>query len=631
MVRIGPNSIVHPTQSIAHPGEVSHMSESISVPLTTAGVNPTVQQFKEAFSLVGFFLLIAVWVSYARLTNPTFGAQGDLPAHYQLTRAYAQSMAEGDLLPRWAGVLDDGRGDAFFTFYPPIFYGLTALAAKLLQTDFINALKVSTLLCLLLAQINAYLLARNFFPKTASVFVAALYVLLPAYSLLTLHRAFLPNSLALAFVPLALLAAHRLLLGEQTKSATALFAFSLSLIVLTHVITTFLCAIAVGLLALCYLPEAGWRGWRNLFLAGLMALALTAFFLLPQQLEMGWVQVKLQTAQQDFRNYFLFAAAPDGNQFRQAWAELNRAASWITVLQTALIALIGLALWRKSQPRAQRLLVRFCVALTAFGLLISLPASLLLWERLPGLAYIQFPWRLQPIVGLCGGLLFAAFLACRTAFSVNARKLLTGALTLLLLGNFLFTYVIAKHAKAEISRAELIRHMENPARPPITLAQLRELEYQEEFTYLAAFSNQVYFRPLSADPLLYAAKKEYGGLDFVTGRGQMLTQRLTNQHREFRVDNAEPVRVRLNTYAYPHWIARLNGNAASIATEPESGLILLDLPAGQHTLTLDFEIRQPVQVWARRISALAWILFAAWVVWLTTQRLKPGVLYSPSA
>jgi hypothetical protein len=228
-------------------------------------------------------------------------------------------------------------------------------------------------------------------------------------------------------------------------------------------------------------------------------------------------------------------------------------------------------------------------------------------------------------------LLLAAFITCRSEFSKGGRKLLTGGLTLLLLGNFLFTYVIAKHAKAEISRTELIKHMENPERPPITLEQLRELEYQEEFTYLAAFANQVYFRPTSADSLLYAASKQYGGLTFINGHGLILTQQLSNQHREFRLDNAEPVRVRLNTYAYPHWIARLDRTPLKLSTEPGSGLMLVDLPAGQHTLTLDYEIYQPAQVWARRISALAWLLFAAWVAWLAAQRWKTGVLYSPSA
>lgn len=610
------------------------MSDTLSVSRETAQISFNAQRLKEGLSLCGFFLLLAVALSYTRLSNPTFGAQGDLPTHYHLTRAYAQSLAEGAWLPRWAGLLDGGNGDAFFTFYPPAFYGVTALAAKLLQTDFINALKVSTLLCLLLAQINAYLFARNFFPKTASVLAAALYLLLPAYSLLTLHRAFLPNSLALSFVPLTLLAAHRLLLSKRVQTATALFAFSLSLIVLTHVITTFLVALAVGLLALCYLPEAGWRGWKNLLLAALLALALTAFFLVPQQLEMSWVQVKLQTAQQDFRNYFLFATAPIDNQFRQAWASFNQAASWITLLQTALVILACVAFWRKPQPLAQRLLLRFCLAITAFGLLISLPVSLPLWERLPGLAYIQFPWRLQPLVGLCGGMVLAAFLSCRTEFRGRGHKLLMGGWVLLLFGNFVFTYVIAKSAKTEISRAALLGHLENPDRAPLTLEQLRELEYKESFTYLSSLANQVYFRPVSANALLYPTSQTYGGLSFVNGHGQILTQQLSNQHREFRLENPEPVTVRVNTYAYPHWVARLNGNAVACKTESTSGLMLLDLPAGQHTLSLDFEIHQPAQVWARRISALAWVLFAAWLLWLANQRLKTHadrVLYSTPA
>jgi hypothetical protein len=33
----------------------------------------------------------------------------------------------------------------------------------------------------------------------------------------------------------------------------------------------------------------------------------------------------------------------------------------------------------------------------------------------------------------------------------------------------------------------------------------------------------------------------------------VLAQRLNNQHRWFRLQNDGPVRVRLNTYLYPHW------------------------------------------------------------------------------
>ena len=91
---------------------------------------------------------------------------------------------------------------------------------------------------------------------------------------------------------------------------------------------------------------------------------------------------------------------------------------------------------------------------------------------------------------------------------------------------------------------------------------------------------------------------------------------MANQSRAFQLTNAEPVRIRLETYAYPHWIARLDGQGTPIQVEPGSGLMLLDVPAGEHTLTFSYERHQPLIIWAQRISALAWVLFAVWVGWL---------------
>src|SRR5262249_22659896 len=155
------------------------------------------------------------------------------------------------------------------------------------------------------------------------------------------------------------------------------------------------------------------------------------------------------------------------------------------------------------------------------------------------------------------GLLVACFLACRQQFSRRGRNLLAACLTWLLLINFVFTYFIARGNKPEISRAQLIQYLETPNLQPMTIEQLREAEYKEDFTYLASLANQIYFRPKGADLLLYSAAHRYGDLVFLSGRGQVLAQQLSNEHREFRVQNDEPVRVRLNTFFYPHWVARL--------------------------------------------------------------------------
>jgi hypothetical protein len=581
------------------------------------------RQSQAALAICLLFTLIAGLLAYARLSNPAFGAQSDLPFHFHFTRAFQQSLAEGDWLPHWAGWLDGGRGEALFTFYPPLCFFLTAALARLFNTDLVNGLKLTTFACLVLAQGSAYLFARAFFKRGLSVLAAASFVLLPGYALITLNRALLPNALALCFVPLVLLAAHRLLWHETASRRgpwTALFAFSLSAIVLTHVVTTYMCAVALGLMTLGYLPIAGWRGVRNLFLAGLIALALTAFFLLPQQLEINWVNVKVLTEQHDFRSYFLFAPPRSASAYHQAWAGLNEAASWITVLQTALAFLASFLLWRKPLSQSQQLLLRFSLGLTAFCLFISLPSSRLLWEWLPGLRYLQFPWRMQPLVALSSGLLLALLGTHALEVDANQRKSLLTFPCLLLLANLVFTYATARPPKQELSHAQVLQLLNASHLPPATTDSLREAQTKDGDDYLAFFGNQISYRPRGSETQLYCAATSYGGLTLLNGRGEIGWQQLTNQRRAFQLRNAEPVRVRLETYAYPHWVARLDGQETPVQVEPGSGLMQLDVPVGEHTLTFDYEIRQPLIIWAQRISALAWILFTAWVVWLGYSR-----------
>lgn len=561
--------------------------------------------------LVPLFLGVAALLAWPRLSSPSFGAAGDLAFHYHFTRAFQQSLAEGDWLPQWAGLLDGGRGEALFTFYPPLCFWLTAKLAQLGQTDLLNGLKLTTFLCLLFAQGSAYALARAFFNQRTSALAAVLFALLPAYPLITLNRALLPNALALCFVPLVLLAAQRLLAQENVAAALLLFAFSVSAIVSTHVVTTYLCALAVALLTLSHLPTAGWRGIRNLALGSGAAFLLTAFLLVPQKLEIDWVNVKVLTEQHDFRSYFLFAPPRSASAYHQAWASLNEAASWITVLQTALVALLGLLLWRKPLPAAQKLLVRFCLACAGFGLLISLPVSTWLWEHLPGLSYLQFPWRFQALVGLSGGLLLACLWSYAQTLPQQQRRALLLWPVLLLLGNGLFTYATARHPKAELSHAQMLTLLNASDLPPTTTEGLREWQTKEDFKYLPLFANQISYRPRGSEVLLYAAAQQYGGLEFISGRGQILEQQLFNQQRRFRLSNAEPVRVRLKTYAYPNWSARLDGAAIPIEREPDTGLMTLALPSGEHTLEFSYATQQPVIRWARRVSAVAWLLFGA--------------------
>jgi len=564
-------------------------------------------------ALLALWLAVSALLTFSRLTHPAFGVQGDLTLHYHITRSYAQSFAEGDWLPRWAGLLDGGRGDALFTFYPPLCYFVSAMSAKLFRLDVLGSIKVVTFLALFIAQVSAYLLAREFFSRKRSLIVSLGYVLLPAYPLICLHRVFLANAFALSFLPLVLLGAYRLLDGRRRASGLAIFVLSFSAVILTHAISTYLCGLTVGLMLVAWLPHAGWRGALRLAGAGLLTLLLAAFFLWPQFVEADWVQLKLQIVQQDYRNYFLFAKPANADRYRQAWAGVNDFTSYLILAQTLMGALLALLCWPAWRRNRLSPLVWFGVLLTGFGLLISLPLSDLLWRYFPGLKFIQFPWRFQPFVAIGCALLAAVAAECWKLLGKRPRMLLAAGLTWLVIANAIFTLMIARLDEKAVTREQVQTLLAAPDAKPITIEEGKRLQNEDDLKYLPYTANQIYFRPPGSDFMLYPPVTQPGSVTLTSGQGRVTLQKLTITHREFLVESETPGQARFETYKHPNWIARLDSRPAEIKAEPNSGLMLIDLPAGQHRLSLEFVARSASERAARWLSIIGWLLFAGWL------------------
>ncbi len=600
------------------------MSQPIQTENTAEKLSP-----KLLAMLILLWLAVAGVLTFSRLTHPAFGVQGDMALHYHITRSYAQSFAEGDWLPRWAGLLDGGRGDALFTFYPPLCYFASALLMNLFGLDVLGSIKVVTFLTLLLAQVSSYLFAREFFSRRLSLIVSLGYVLLPAYPLICLHRVFLANAFALSFMPLALKYAYRSLIGTVPEAvATGLnpqlpsryrswyciiaFALSFSAIIFSHVITTYLTGLTIVFLALSFLPRTGWRGVLPLAKGSVLALMLTAFFLLPQIVEANWVQLKLQLVQQDYRNYFLFAKPLNADRYRQAWAGVNDFTSYLTLTQTligALLALLCKPVWRRDRLSP---LVWFSLAVVAFGLLISLPVADLLWRYLPGLKFIQFPWRFQPYVALGCGLLAAIAVHCWQKTNKRLRMLVMAGLTWLLLACAAFTFMTARLEEKDVTRDQVIAGLTAYDAPPVTIQESKQLQNDDDMKHLPYTANQLYFRPVGSDFNLYPPVTKPGGASFAQGNGQLTIQKLEIARRDFLIETTEASKLKIETYNHPNWIARLNGSEVAIQSESGTGLMLIDVAAGQHQLHLTYEAGYRMATAARIISIVTWafLLFA---------------------
>ncbi|MGE3947526.1 MAG: 6-pyruvoyl-tetrahydropterin synthase-related protein [Blastocatellales bacterium] len=566
------------------------------------------------------WLAISLLMTLPRITHPAYGIQGDLTLHYHITRTYERSLSEGDLIPRWAGLLDGGRGDALFTFYPPLTYALGAFGIRFLGLNLLGTLKLIMFLTLFAAQASAWVLAREFTSRRRSLIASILYVVLPAFPLIAFNRSFLANAVGLAIAPLAIAGAKRLLTGTRTESGLILFLISSSLLVLTHAITTYLTGLTIGLMALGLWRQAGWRGWLRLGGAGLAALALTAFFLWPQVVERNWVQLGLQVVQHGYKNYFLFAESDAASEYRKAWAGVNDVYSIVILCQTTTLLLLGAIVLgylsrggERGAPEAGRV-GWFSLLVACFGLLISLPLSEPLWRYLPGLKFIQFPWRYLPFVSLLTGIAAVSAMAEWSGLRRRPRVIAAAFLTWMVIFNGVFTFMFVRLNEPGLTRERVAELLEGRGAKPLSLDEGRKIQNEDDLQYTAYAANQIYFRPHGTEPVLYPPANEPGGIEVIEGTGEAGLVKNRISHREYGLESGSAVRLRILTHAYPHWVARLDGREIPIAKEPETGLMIVEAPAGKHNLTLDFEIRDPGERAARWISLLAWVGLAGWIV-----------------
>lgn len=580
------------------------------------------------------WLVLALALGWWRWSAPGYGVQGDLPLHYHITRNMVEGMRMGEWGLDWAGLLEGGRGSSLFTFYPPLFYWLTGIISLGSGVSILGSLKLATMLILVFNQWTVWRLAAFYLARRGedqwggwSRLAASLIGTgLPGLALIGINRGFLPQALGMGFLPLVIEGAARILGGERGRGARMSLVGGLCGVVLAHAISAYLTVVALGLLLV---SEGGWREriwWRRVGkVAGLCLLSagLTAFFWLPQVVEIGWVKMDMHIEKQDYHDYLLFAGVANDSPYRRAWQGLNEVAGLVTLGLSGLVLVAGLLAWRWPRGESrERSLIRFGIACALFGVLISLPQLEILWRVIPGLPFVQFPWRWQPVTAMLGGLLVV--LAFREQSGRGGWWRLVGGsvvIGLLIAGLVLTIQLCRPYGGAATARqlAELTgREAEGL---PLTYAESRALQDAGSADFLRYTANLIYFRPRTAETTIYPAVDQPGGLEIRAGTAQVTEQRRTLEERHFRIEATTPVRARLVSYAYPHWRATRNGVPLPISIEAGSGLIEVELPAGSSELRFDYRPPRYPQ-W---ISALT--LLGA-IIWLLARGRRTGAWYT---
>lgn len=535
---------------------------------------------------VGLVIGLLTAVALVPLIRSDTPCSHDGGLHYFRVVAMRHALNKGILFSRWLPDLAFGYGFPFFNYRAAISYYL-ALAPHVAGLALPVALNLVYVLSFLGCAAGAYLLARDLFGPRAGMVAAVAYAYAPYQFLDALERANAPESLALALLPWILWAFRRLALTGRRRWFLA-SAASLALLYCTHNISSLLFTpLLLGFLAVLWLIHRRDGHWVLTAAALILALGVTAFFWAPALLEREYVQLHMSrnNRNNDFHYNFLTLAEILSPPTPVDTSLMNPPMRIHLGLTQAVLAGLGMAVgllrWRDRRRRAW---VIFLALAAAVLVGMSTRASLWLWEHVPLLPFVQFPWRLIGRAALPVALLASVPFAAPPALPRRRRwlHLPTSALAIGLLILSAMPYTFPPHGYC-------------PKAPHPTVEDLFAYEHRSGMVGVdptgSYFPAWVARRP-TGSPL----EERYGGAEPVArfdpttlpAGGSVVEADYGPNRARLVIETPEPFRARYLAFYFPGWQVRVDGEPVETAATTPDGLIAFHVPAGRHAVTVRF-------------------------------------------
>jgi hypothetical protein len=522
----------------------------------------------------------------------------DMFLHFDQMRDFYQGLAAGEFYPRWEEDTNYGFGAPTTCFYPPGVYYLTALLYPLLH-DWTVVLLGAHLLMMMASAAVTYLLARRCMSRAAAALAMMAYVVFPYHAIDQYQREALAELLSFVWMPLMLLFVDKLFAATRPLLPAAGLALSYGAFLWSHPPTAYQFT-----LALCpFLPLLALlrRDWRGLVWAGgglALGLGLSAAYLYPAAVEQDFIRHEIIGKIWPYHETYLFMYAGYSKQYFDFFRLLNL--SWRLYVGMILLSAFALLAWGTAgKARLARLLrsnIVFWTAVGCFASFLMLRISAPLGRRIPRIDIGVFSWRMLAITTLVAALLAGATVQA----ALDARGVrrggwfvLFGTLALaIVLSGTLFTIfgIMAPVNKQEAFQPQEVHR--NYAIIPRTA-------------------------PASTDDLPEMERTRLDG-----GSGPVTIREWKPQHRVIDVNSGGAARLFVRTFNYPGWTATLDGHPAPLATDGETGAMLVGVPAGEHLVTLDF-VDTPARRLGARITLLSFLsVLAALAIGIFARRRK---------
>jgi len=530
-----------------------------------------------------------------------------------------QSWRQGILYPHWSPSANFGAGEPRFVFYPPLTWMLGAALGFVLSWTLVPV--ALTFLLLAATGLATRALARLVLTDGAAT-LAGCAALFSGYALFTAYERTAFGELTGGFwMPLILL----LLLRDRNPSAAAFrrapdgSAAPLALAVAgawlsnvpVGVMASYLLAAAALVVALA---ERSWAPVLRATAGAAVGIGLAAFYLVPATWEQRWIDVRQATGDpgEMIENSWLFARHADP-LLQLHDAELGR----VSCIAAAMLAvsLAGLLVaWKRGRLATER---RWWIplALISFAILfLLLPVSLPVWNLLPKLRLLQFPWRWLVALEAPMAIFFALAVWPGQAARRWRRVAVLSACAAVFLASAAMAGVFFFQ---NCDDEDAVQSMVNVYRAGAGFQGTDEYEPPGADNSLLASGLPA--ACLVADPATVLGMSPGGQL------GDLIPAWKKDQHSceitvDWQLDEPERKRFRsvvpqgssliLRLRSYPAWQVRVNGQPVSTLPRREDGLMAVPVPKGPIDLTVDWTTTTDVLA-GRWLSGFALLLLTA--------------------
>ena len=562
-----------------------------------------IRRIDPGFVVILAISLIAIWPFLSRSSLPE-GTDAEL--HIFRLAELSSLLRGGELFPRWAPNFYHGYGYPIFNYYAPLTYYLGFVAELAPWADVVAAVKMVFVLGMLLAGFGMYGFVRDNWGRRAGYVAAAVFLYAPYVQYIDpLARGVLPETFSFGVFAVAIWALDRL---RKTGSRLSWIASTLlvAAVIMSHnlmglLFFSMMMAWALWLLLFEYKDTPGRKqAARRLIPALLLGMGAAANFWLPVILERDAVNLATLIGQQDnydFHTHFLSLREMLAPSLRLDWGATEPEFRFNLGIAQWVLGGLGLVMLLARKVKQGRHLAFFALSLFLL-LFMMLPASTFIWERVPFLPYLQFPWRLlgaasamlailagAGVSALCN-LLWPQVLTDQEETSKPGMKL--GGKRAWLTAIFVaFPMVLglplsqprpwSDFGEVNNLRMSLI---ENTGR---WLGTTSTADYVPATVEMIPSRKGSVVAPI-ADGLTPDRVNRAALPEGATVETEVLRPLLTR----YTIDTPRDTRLRLFLFDFPGWQVRVDGQVVETELGRPEGFLVIPVPAGEHVVEVEF-------------------------------------------